>query len=113
MGALNAYFEIETPVLVEMLRDTPVVVLRPADYMVDDAARALAPRFIAGDVRHGQERLDRVHVGVEATIRVKLGEVLGPGVHGQADLVIPETIEKHVLRVGQQFCRARAAKQRG
>ena len=96
-----------------MLGDTPVVVLRPADHMVDDAARALAPGFVASDVRHGQERLDRVHVGVEASIRVKLGEILIPGVHGQVNLVIPETLEEHVLRVGQQFSRAGAAQQRG
>ena len=86
---------------------------RPVDDVVDDAAGAGAIGLVAGHVRHGQERLDGVHVGVDAAVRVQLGELGVPGVHGQTVLLVPEVRVVGVERFGEQFLGARASDQRG
>ena len=87
----------------EVFGDAPVVGLRPAEHVLDDAARALAPGLVAGHVGHGEERLDGMHVGVEAAVRVEFGEFGVPRVDGQAGLVVPELVEEDLFGMVEQF----------
>ena len=100
---LAVAFEVERPVGMEVFGDAPVVGLRPAEHVLDDAARALAPGLVAGHVGHGEERLDGMHVGVEAAVRVKFGEFGVPRVDGQAGLVVPELVEEDLFGMVEQF----------
>ena len=103
--------EQRLPVGVEMLGDAPVVLLGPREHMADNPAGALTPAVVAGHVGHGEAGLDRVHVRVEAAVGVELGELGVPCVDAQADLVIPEARQVHVLRLVEQLARARAARE--
>ena len=44
-----------------------------------------------------------MHVGVQATVRVELGEFGVPGIDGQTDLVVPEMLVICVERLVEQF----------
>ena len=100
---LAVAFEVERPVGMKVFGDAPVVGLRPAEHVLDDAARALAPGLVAGHVGHGEERLDGMHVGVEAAVRVEFGEFGVPRVDGQAGLVVPELVEEDLFGMVEQF----------
>ena len=106
-------FEVQRPVGFEMLGDAPPVVCRPFDDVVDDAAGADAIGVVPGGVGHGQERFGGVHVGVETTVRVELGEFGVPGVDGQTDFVIPEMLVIRGKRLIKQFLGTRTSGQQG
>src|SRR5690606_872342 len=55
-------------------------------------------------------RLDRVHVGVDATIGLELGEARVPGLHDHAGLLVPEVPQRHLERTVQRLPRTRAAR---
>ena len=96
-----------------MLGNAPSVVFRPFDDVVDDAAGADAIGVVPGGVGHGQERLGGVHVGVETTVRVELGEFGVPGIDGQTDFVIPEMLVIRGKRLVKQFLGAGPSGQQG
>ena len=100
-------FEVRLPVGSEMLWNTPAVVGRPADHMVDDTACTLAVFLVAGHIGDGEERFGGVHVGVDATVGVKLGEFRVPRIDGQADLIIPEMLVVGCQSLFEQLVSAR------
>jgi hypothetical protein len=60
-------------------------------------------RPVAGRGGGGEERLHRVHVGVDAAVLVELLERLVPLLDDHPVLVVPEPPEQHVEGVGEQL----------
>ena len=50
--------------------------------MVDDTSRTFAVFLVVGNIGDGEERFGGVHVGVDATVGVKLGEFRVPSIDG-------------------------------
>ena len=73
-----------------------------AQHPTGDPQRALAPTRVPGRVAGRQERLDRVHVGVESAVGVEGGEPLVPGIDDHAVLLRPEPLLEAVERVLQE-----------
>ena len=81
--------------------------------MVDDATCAFTVFLVAGHVGDGEEGLGGMHVGVDAAIRVELGEFGVPRVDGKADFIIPEMPVVGFEGFVEQFVGTRAADELG
>ena len=47
-----------------MLRNTPVILISPADHMINDASGTHTVFLIAGDVRSRKKCFHRMHIGI-------------------------------------------------
>ena len=84
----------------------------PLGHMRDDAAGTVPPAFVAGHVGDREERLDRMHIRVQAAVGVELGELGVPRVNGKPLAGVPEALQEDFLRVVQQLAGAGTAHQR-
>ena len=50
---VDVAFEVQRPIGLEMFGDAPLVVLRPADHMIDDASGAYSIGVVSCGIRHG------------------------------------------------------------
>jgi hypothetical protein len=89
-------FQQSFPVLVEMFGNPPMVPFRPRQDPGDDSSRSFTPFLMMQDIRERQKRFDGVHIRVETTISIQLGEVRIPGIDGQPFIVVPEPFHEYV-----------------
>ena len=102
------------PGLVEVLGDAPVVRRREVtDHPLQDPGGTVAEGLVVEDVGGGEQRLDRVHVGVDPAVGVEHGPPAVPLLHDHPGVVVPEALQEHLEREAEQLAGALPPRGRG
>ena len=96
--------QIRYPVTGKMLWNTPVIILRPYQDMVDNSACAYTVFLLPCHIRSCQKRLNRVHIGIQSTVRIKHRKFCIPGIAGKSLFLIPEAQIIECKGIFQQLC---------
>ena len=104
------FLQIRLPVLCIVLRNPPVVVLRPAQHMIDDTARPHPVLLFACRIRHRQKSLHGMHIGIQAAVVVHNRKLRIPVVTGEPFFFIPVVPVIHLQRFLQEFFRLRPSR---
>ena len=94
------------PVFIVVLGDPVVVLARPGDDAVDDAAGSIPINNIARGIGDCKKSLDCVHVRIETAVGVELRELGVPRIKGHALLFVPEILIKRRKSFVKELLRA-------
>ena len=102
-------FQIRYPVTGKMLRNTPVIILRPHKHVVNDPAGTYTVFLILCYVCCCKKSLHSMHICIQTTVRIQLGKFCIPGIAGKSLSLIPETQVIKCQCILQKLLRSRSA----
>ena len=104
IGAIPVVLESRLPTGVEVLRNAPRFRLRKLQrYPASDSKSTLPQSMITNNICGGQQRFDRVHIGVDATVVGELSEATVPRIDVHSGFNVEEPLVPDPERLGEQI----------